>query len=121
MAPSNLLGSERATRLSVRETVRSLDIAARSIVESQAIAGTVASLIAERSLDHHWEGLYQYAAIRVGPERAAVLLGQLEQEVEGKPRDNLDLPPGPQSFLYRRMRALVSGSQPVHAAPDSAL
>lgn len=117
--PTSLLGSERATRMSMRETVRSLDIAARSIVESQAIAGTVASLIAERALDHHWEGLFQYAAIRVGAEHAALLLGRLEQEVEGSARDDLDLPPGPQASLYRRMRALIAGSPRAGSSPAS--
>ncbi len=119
--PGSLHGSERATRMSVRETVRSLDIAARSIVESQAIAGTVASLIAERALDHHWEGLFQYAAIRVGPERAATLLGQLEHEVEATARENLESPPGPAGFVYRRMRALVGGTSTQSNAPDAAM
>jgi eukaryotic-like serine/threonine-protein kinase len=121
MSSVNLLGSERATRMSVRETVRSLDIAARSIVESQAIAGTVEGLIAERALDHHWEGLFQYAVIRVGLEQAALLLGRLEQEVETTDRENLDSPPGPQAFVYRRMRALVAESQAAHPTTPDAL
>jgi TolA-binding protein len=117
--PSSLLGSERATRMSMRETVRSLDIAARSIVESQAIAGTVASLIAERALDHHWEGLFQYAALRVGPDRAAVLLGQLEQEIEKSAREDAGPSPGP-AFVYLRMRALLAQAKSASAAvgPD---
>src|SRR5688572_658557 len=94
--PRSMLGSERATRMSIRETVRSLDIAARSIVETQAIAGTVAGVIAERALDHHWEGLFQYAAIRTGPDTAAKLLEQLAHKIEGVP-DALDEAPGPQA------------------------
>jgi eukaryotic-like serine/threonine-protein kinase len=103
--------------MSLRETVRSLDIAARSIVESQAIAGTVAGVIAERALDHHWEGLFQFAAIRVGPEEAAKLLDRLAKEVEGSLGDVLDVAPGPQANLYSRMRALVA-SAPQRAASD---
>ncbi|HEX4351281.1 MAG TPA: protein kinase [Polyangiales bacterium] len=95
--------------MSLRETVRSLDIAARSILESQAIAGTIAGVIAERALDHHWEGLYQYAAIRVGPEEASNLLDRLANEVEGSLADALDVAPGPQANLYGRLRLLIAG------------
>jgi septal ring factor EnvC (AmiA/AmiB activator) len=116
--PSSLLGSERALRMSLRETVRSLDIAARSIVESQAIAGTVAGVIAERALDHHWEGLFQYAAIRVGPDEAANLLDRLANEVDGSLRDVLDVAPGPQANLYSRMRTLVATVPQVALLPD---
>jgi hypothetical protein len=116
------LGSERATRLSVRETVRSLDIAARSIVESQAIAGTVASLIAERALDHHWEGLFQFAAIRIGHDRAAEVLVQLEQELDATAREKLDdSPQGPGAFVYGRMRALLVGAPIQPHGPEAAL
>ncbi|HKU43677.1 MAG TPA: protein kinase [Polyangiales bacterium] len=116
------LGSERGTRLSVRETLRSLDIAARSILESQAIAGTVASLIAERALDHHWEGLFQYAAIRVGYDHAAKLLAQLEQEVEASSREKLDeAPHGPGAFVYARMRALLAGAPVLPHGPEAPL
>jgi hypothetical protein len=96
--------------MSLRETVRSLDIAARSILESQALAGTVAGVIAERALDHHWEGLYQYAAIRVGPDEAAKLLDRLAKEVEGSLGQVLDVAPGPQANLYSRMRALIAST-----------
>jgi predicted nucleic acid-binding Zn-ribbon protein len=118
--PSHLLGSERATRMSMRETVRSLDIAARSIVESQAIAGTVASLIAERALDHHWEGLFQYAALRVGPDRAAQMLGQLESEIEAAADQAMDQPPGP-AFVYLRMRALLTANSAQPPVGDATL
>jgi hypothetical protein len=124
IAPSSLLGSERASRLSVRETVRSLDIAARSIVETQAIAGTVAGVIAERALDHHWEGLFQYAAIRSGPDAAAELLDQLANEVEGSlrdARDALDVAPGPQANLYSRMRTLLATTPATELAADEPL
>jgi TolA-binding protein len=118
--PSHLLGSERATRMSMRETVRSLDIAARSIVESQAIVGTVASLIAERALDHHWEGLFQYAALRIGPDRASSLVGQLETEIEASAEQPMDSPPGP-AFVYLRMRALLKQNSLQPPVGDAAL
>jgi serine/threonine protein kinase len=91
-----------------------LDIAARSMMESQAIAGTVASVVADRSLDHHWQGLFQYASIRVGQEHAAALLEKLEAEAGDAPREELEQPPGPPARLYKRMRALVA------AQPDKA-
>jgi hypothetical protein len=84
----------------------SLDIAARSILESQAIEATVASVVAERALDHCWEGLFEYAAIRVGRGAAVRALGQLEREVEAA-RSELDADPGPKPNLYRRLRALL--------------
>jgi hypothetical protein len=107
-------------RMSLRETVRSLDIAARSIVETQNIAGTVEGVIAERALDHHWEGLFQYAAVRSGPDSAVNLLEQLTKEIEGTLRESLDTPPGPQANLYLRMRALIAAATPAMLAPDAA-
>src|SRR6185312_5701064 len=102
--PGSLLASDRAVRMTLRETVRSLDIAAKSIVETQALGGTVAGVIAERALDHHWQGLFQYVAIRIGTDAAAKLLDQLVHDVEGELRDKLDTAPGPQANLYRRVR-----------------
>ncbi|MEY4581553.1 MAG: hypothetical protein RL701_6256 [Pseudomonadota bacterium] len=117
--PNDRERTDRALRMSIRETVRSLDIAARSIVENQALGGTVAGVIAERALDHHWEGLYQYAAIRIGPEVAAKLLDDLADEVEetaGEKADKRDEPaekdaikaPSPQALLYSRLREVLS-------------
>jgi len=119
--PKSLLGSERALRMSIRETVRSLDIAARSIVENQAIGGTVAGVIAERALDHHWEGLFQYAACRTNSEIAVKLLDQLAHAVEEDPARDAKRPaPSPQAGLYARLRALVAaGGTIAHSADDS--
>src|SRR5262245_36939524 len=60
----------------------SLQIAARSILESQAATATVATVLAERAIDHCWEGLFEYAVIRAGTDTAARLLAELEREVE---------------------------------------
>lgn len=104
--------------MSIRETVRSLDIAARSIVETQAIAGTVAGVIAERALDHHWEGLYQYAAIRTGPDAAIKVLDQLVHQVEGSSPDK-DQALNPQADLYKRLRSLVAEAPAALMTPDA--
>ena len=115
----SLRGSERAIRQSLRETVRSLDIAARSIVETQALAGTVAGVIAERALDHHWPGLYQFATIRVGPETAARLLERLAAEVESAQPESTDNAPSPQADLFKRLRAMLSAENPARLSPDA--
>jgi hypothetical protein len=99
----------------------SLDIAARSILESQAIEATVASVVAERAIDHCWEGLFEYATIRVGPEAAARLLGELEHEVETATRSELEAEPGPRANLYRRLRALVRSTRRAALPPESPL
>ncbi|MFT3926168.1 MAG: protein kinase [Myxococcales bacterium] len=89
--------------------VPTLDIAARSLLESQAIAGTVASMVAGRALDHHWESLFQYAAVRVGPEAAARLLEALEKRVEEESsEEETDRHQSPRAQLYHLMRGLVS-------------
>ena len=106
----------------MRETVRSLDIAARSIVETQAHAGTVAGVIAERALDHHWQGLYQYAAIRTGAETAFRLLEQLAQAVESaqqEAQEAADDAPSPQAVLYKRLRGMLSRESPSRLSPDA--
>ena len=89
------------------ERVAALDIAARSVLESQVLGVSVASLVAERAIEHHWEGLYQYAALRVGAERASELLEQLARALDDEPRDTLEAPPGPRAQLYRRMRESI--------------
>ena len=68
------LGQMESTARSSVRTQPTLDIAARSILESQALVGSVASVVAGRALDHHWESLFQYAAVRVGGGAAAELL-----------------------------------------------
>ncbi len=114
-----MLRAEPAAR-SVRALLPAMDIAARSMMESQAIAGTVAGVVADRALDHHWQGLFQYASIRVGQERATALLEKLEAEAGDAPVEELDQPPGAPARLYHRMRALVNAEQGKPIAPDSA-
>ncbi|MET0340349.1 MAG: protein kinase [Polyangiales bacterium] len=116
---SALLRAELGAR-SVR-ALPSLDIAARSMLESQAIAGTVASVVADRALDHHWQGLFEYAVIRVGQEAAGGLIERLEAEVGDAPRDELERPPGPPAHVYRRMRALVAETADKPLAADAPL
>ncbi len=95
--------------------VPTLDIAARSILESQAIAGTVASMVAGRALDHHWESLFQYAAVRVGAEIASQLLEALEKQLEEAPHEDTNAVQSPRAQLYRLMRGLIA------SAPQQAL
>jgi serine/threonine protein kinase len=95
-----------------------LDIAARSILESQAMAGTIASVVAGRALDHHWEGLFQYAAVRVGSARAGRLLEKLELEIEDSPREERGAAMK-RAQLYRRMRELISGEPGAQLAADA--
>lgn len=99
-------GSSREAR--ARATA--LDIAARSLLESQMIGGTVASMVAQRALDHCWNGLFQHAALRVGPEAAVALLEKLEAQLEDEPSDALEAAPGPRARLYRRLQVLVEGA-----------
>jgi serine/threonine protein kinase len=106
---------------SVRASLPALDIAARSMLESQALGGTVANVIADRALDHHWQGLFQYATIRIGAERTSALLEQLEAEAGDAPREELEAPPGPPAHLYRRMRALLAAVAPRPLAAESPL
>jgi serine/threonine protein kinase len=102
--------AESTARSSLR-AVPTLDIAARSILESQAIAGTVASMVAGRALDYHWESLFQYAAVRVGPELASGLLERLEHLVEdAAPRDERAPQVSPRAQLYQHMRELIQAS-----------
>jgi serine/threonine protein kinase len=109
--------SVSASSGSISDRLPALDIAARSVLESQVLGVTLASLVAERALEHHWEGLYQYAALRVGSERAGELLAQLAQELEDGPRDALEPAPGPRARLYEQMRAKLAEltRKPPHA------
>ncbi|HET9956822.1 MAG TPA: protein kinase [Polyangiaceae bacterium] len=101
-------------------SLRSLDIAARSLLESQAASGTLASVIAEGALAHHFSGLFQYAASRIGTGPALAALERLEQEFENEPA--LDGEAG--SFgvgarLYRRLRITLRSEPTVALAPDA--
>jgi serine/threonine protein kinase len=91
-------------RGNVREVVPALEFAARSVLESQALTGTVASVVQERALDHHFRGLFQYAAIRIGPAAAGSLLAQLEADSETVFRDQSRVHVSPQAKLYARLR-----------------
>jgi len=100
---------------------RSLDIAARSLFESQAISGTLASVLAEGALDHHWAGLFQYAAIRTGPESAAVALERIEgasENILGKGAEP-DTSVHPGARLYRALRAQLADLPARALAPDA--
>jgi serine/threonine protein kinase len=106
--------SSSSSSTSISDRLPALDIAARSVLESQVLGVTLASLVAERALEHHWEGLYQYAALRVGSERASELLERLAQALEDGPRDALEPAPGPRARLYEqvRNRIAISGAAP---------
>ena len=111
MHGSLLHGSSRGSSVRGSSAFSALDIAARSVLESQLFMGTVASVVAERALDHHWDGLFQHAAMRVGHERAAHMLERLERVVEEKEEKEagaaLDPAPGPRAQLYRRAHLLL--------------
>lgn len=111
--------TESLGRSSRRELLPSLDIAARSILESQVITGTVAGVMADRALDHHWEGLFQYAAIRVGAEHGAILLECLETTLEETQASRADATLRPRENVYRHMRTLVGASPKKALAFDS--
>ena len=117
---SSILRPEVSVR-SVRASLPAMDIAARSMLESQAIGGTVANVIADRALDHHWQGLFQYGVIRIGAERTTSLLEQLEGEAGEIARDVLEAPPGAPAQLYKRMRALAAAVPEQPLAPESPL
>lgn len=114
--------TQRAPRKPARGGLASVDIAARSILESLALEATVATVVAERALDHCWVGLFEYAALRVGPEAAVQVLEKLEQEAEETfARSELEAGPGPKPNLYKRLRALVLASGGSPLPPDSPL
>src|SRR5688572_16313973 len=100
----------------MRGSQRSFDIAARSLSESESIGGAwgsslsagsaaIGSGAAEGALHHHWSGLFQFAAIRVGAESATGLLDRLrlwaDQELVELCRLGEGARPGP--LLYREL------------------
>ena len=109
------------TARSPRQAVPALEYAARSILESQALTGTIASVVQERALDHHFRGLFQYAAIRVGVEGASQLLVLLESEAESLFRDNARPGVSPQAKLYGKLREYIRNRQAARPSPDAAL
>lgn len=94
----------------------SLDIAARTLFESETIHGSAASVLARGALSHHWNGLFQYAAIRVGAERARELLLDLRDWYEHEPA-NEKVRPG--LNLYRQLHNLVAPGPLRPLAPDA--
>lgn len=109
------------TARSSRQAVPALEYAARSILESQALTGTVASVVQERALDHHFRGLFQYAAIRVGVEGASQLLTRLEAEADELFRGDARLSVSPQAKLYAKLREYIHELPVTRPAPDAAI
>ena len=109
------------TARSMRQAVPALEYAARSILESQALTGTVASVVQERALDHHFRGLFQYAAIRTGVEGASQLLVQLESEADSLFREDARLGVSPQAKLYAKLREFIRNQPGVRMSADAAL
>ena len=118
LAPEPTASGARARDLG---TSPPLHIAARSILENQAVQATVASVLAERAIDHCWEGLFEYAAIRVGADQAAALLPKLEREVESLEAAEVDQAGGPRSRLYRKIRGLLATVKSAPLASDAPL
>jgi hypothetical protein len=89
-----------------------LDIAAQSMLDSYVDSANLATVVADRALDHLWDGLFQHVALRVGAERAAELLAELEHQMEREPVAVIDLETGagPRAELYGRVRSLMPGT-----------
>jgi eukaryotic-like serine/threonine-protein kinase len=115
---ASLTGTARAAQ---QRRVPALEFAARSILESQALSGSVVSVVQERALDHHFRALFQYAAIRTSPERATELLSQLEGEIDSLFRGEKQAELSPQALLYARLRALIQSGASQRPAADAAL
>jgi hypothetical protein len=98
-----------------------LEYAARSILESQALTGTVASVVQERAFDYHYRGLFQFAAIRVGVEAATRLIAELEAEADSIFRDETRAAMSPQAKLYRRLRERTQALRGIRPTADAAL
>ncbi len=103
----------------ILDSPSTLDIAARSLLASQAISGTVAALVAERALDHAFIGLFQYALIRVGPDCAREALSQLVVELASDGFADLGI--GRRAGLYRRLRQSLAGIEQAPLPPRSPL
>jgi hypothetical protein len=108
-SPTTLLGR--------RNGGRSIDIAARSLCESQVLAGTIASVILEGAFEHYRLGLFEYAAIRHGIPAAGQALGWLDAQAESLLAARGDSTPG--TCLYRALRAFMAEFPPEPLAPDA--
>jgi len=111
-------GSARETRHALlrsralhQESIQAVDIAARSVLESHVLDGTVANLVDQRALDHHYRGLLQFAALRVGAEAAADALQDLERHLDDVLADLADAV-SVKARLYRRLWLAVQGRTP---------
>lgn len=104
-----------------RGSLRSLDIAARSLYETRALAGGLASVVADGALDHHFAGLFQYAAIRVGLDGAARALEKLRADAESVARrEDAEIADRPSVRLYRALRRHLNDEMtPQPLAPDA--
>jgi tRNA A-37 threonylcarbamoyl transferase component Bud32 len=112
---ASLTGTARAAQ----RRLPALEFAARSILESQAISGSVVSVVQERALDHHYRALFQYAALRTSPERAAELLTQLESESDDLFHGDTRAELSPQAKLYARLRQLIHAASWQRPAADA--
>lgn len=106
---------------------RSLDRAARWLFESQVASGSVASVIADGAIRHHFSGLFQFAAIRVGATRAARVVEALELlHEEASLRTNGEEAEAPLAIeerarvvLYRAARELIVKEKALRLGPES--
>jgi serine/threonine protein kinase len=86
-------------------------------MEGQFVSGAVASLVADRAVEHNWEGLFQYAFIRTGVAATHLLAG-LE-------KSHLLATAGSggvcraRARVYAAVRALVLSTEPAHLAADA--
>ncbi|HEX6242101.1 MAG TPA: protein kinase [Polyangiales bacterium] len=111
-----------ATARATQRRLPALEFAARSILESQAISGSVVSVVQERALDHHYRALFQYAALRTSAERATELLAQLEREIDDLFHgETQQTELSPQAKLYARLRQLIHAGPWQRPAADAAL
>lgn len=105
---------------------RSLDRAARWLFETQVSAGSLATMVADGAFRHYGAGLFQFVAIRVGPERAASLLEKIQTDYErtlppptseGQEEAPSSVRPG--LFLYRSAYELVRAEGRRPLPPDA--
>lgn len=102
----------------LRGSQRSFDIAARSLSESQLVSGDAA---ADGALHHHWTGLFQFAAIRVGAEPAAQILEALRVWADGELPSLRAASEGPRvgPLLYRELGRRLASIAPRRLVADA--
>ncbi|HEX2679078.1 MAG TPA: hypothetical protein VHM19_20650, partial [Polyangiales bacterium] len=84
-----------------------MEIATQSLLDSHVAGAGLASVLADRTLDHVWDGVFQHLALRAGPAQACELLSALESERERDAESDLAGSAGPRASLYRHIRRLV--------------